>query len=177
MKDSIFSWHRILALCILLVQVTMMVPAQELYLGKQLGNRYLEQYLDRADMESSQQRWQELADQGMLVALAAWESAQTYLLEQDPQAWQTERDSLEQELAAKKEVRLAQWLLDKYITSQSHPQLQQLATELEQRATQWQFQQTDETGESWHLCFIATRLWVLRSQILKKAGTKFCTTK
>ena len=146
MKDSIFSWHRILALCILLVQVTMMVPAQELYLGKQLGNRYLEQYLDRADMESSQQRWQELADQGMLVALAAWESAQTYLLEQDPQAWQTERDSLEQELAAKKEVRLAQWLLDKYITSQSHPQLQQLATELEQRATQWQFQQTDETG-------------------------------
>ena len=146
MKDSIFSWHRILALCILLVQVTMMVPAQELYLGKQLGNRYLEQYLDRADMESSQQRWQELADQGMLVALAAWESAQTYLLEQDPQAWQTERDSLEQELAAKKEVRLAQWLLDKYITSQSHPQLQQLATELEQRASLWQFQQTDETG-------------------------------
>ena len=146
MKDSIFSWHRILALCILLVQVTMMVPAQELYLGKQLGNRYLEQYLDRADMESSQQRWQELADQGMLVALAAWESAQTYLLEQDPQAWQTERDSLEQELAAEKEVRLAQWLLDKYITSQSHPQLQQLATELEQRATQWQFQQTDDTG-------------------------------
>ena len=71
MKDSIFSWHRILALCILLVQVTMMVPAQELYLGRQLGNRYLEQYLNRADMESSQQRWQELADQGMLVALAA----------------------------------------------------------------------------------------------------------
>ena len=30
-----------------------MVPAQELYLGKQLGNRYLEQYLDRADMEIS----------------------------------------------------------------------------------------------------------------------------
>ena len=112
MKDSIFSWHRILALCILLVQVTMMVPAQELYLGKQLGNRYLEQYLDRADMESSQQRWQELADQGMLVALAAWESSQTYLWEQDPQAWQAERDLLEQELTEQREVRLAQWILD-----------------------------------------------------------------
>ena len=146
MKDSIFSWHRILALCILLVQVTMMVPAQELYLGKQLGNRYLEQYLDRADMESSQQRWQELADQGMLVALAAWESSQTYLWEQDPQAWQAERDLLEQELTEQREVRLAQWILDKYIQSQSNPKFQQLATELEQRAAQWQFQQTDETG-------------------------------
>ena len=152
MKDSIFSWHRILALCILLIQVTMVVPAQELYLGRQLGNRYLEQYLDRADMESSQQRWQELADQGMLVALAAWESSQTYLLEQDPQRWQTERDSLERELAEEREVRLAQWLLDKYIQSQSNPKFQQLATELEQRATQWQFQQTDEAGSQ-----VATR--------------------
>ncbi|MDD7275068.1 MAG: hypothetical protein PUH08_05285, partial [Treponema sp.] len=146
MKDSIFSWHRILALCILLVQVTMMVPAQELYLGRQLGNRYLEQYLDRADMESSQQRWQELADQGMLVALTAWESSQTYLLEQDPQRWQAERDLLEQELAEEREVRLAQWILDKYIQSQSNPKFQQLATELEQRAAQWEFQQTDEAG-------------------------------
>ena len=58
MKDlkSTFSWYRILAFCILLVQVTMIVPAQELYLGRQLGERYLEQYLDRADLEGSQQR-------------------------------------------------------------------------------------------------------------------------
>lgn len=146
MKDSIFSWHRILALCILLVHMTMMVPAQELYLGRQLGSQYLEQYLDRADLESSQQRWQELADQGMLVALTAWESAQTYLLEQDPQLWQRERAALERELAEEREVRLAQWLLDKYIQSQSNPKFQQLAMELQQRSSQWKYEHSDESG-------------------------------
>ena len=146
MKDSIFSWHRILALCILLVQVTMMVPAQELYLGRQLGAQYLEQYLDRADLESSQQRWQELADQGMLVALAAWESAQTYLLEQDPRLWQSERGAREKELVQETELRLAQWLLDKYIQSQSNPKFQQLAAELRQRSSQWEYEHSDEAG-------------------------------
>ena len=69
---SFDGWQRMLAFCILLVYGTMLLPAQEIYLSRQLGGMYLEQYLDRADLERSQQRWQQLADQGVLVALSAW---------------------------------------------------------------------------------------------------------
>ena len=148
MKDlkSTFSWYRILAFCILLVQVTMIVPAQELYLGRQLGERYLEQYLDRADLEGSQQRWQQLAEQGMLVALAAWESAANYLLEQDPETWQKERDSIQKDLSKATEIRLGEWLLDKLLKAEANPNVQRFASDLEKRTSQWQFQQVESDG-------------------------------
>lgn len=53
---SFNGWQRMLAFCILLVYGTMLLPAQEIYLSRQLGGMYLEQYLDRADLERSQQR-------------------------------------------------------------------------------------------------------------------------
>ncbi len=148
MKDlkSTFSWYRILAFCILLVQVTMIVPAQELYLGRQLGERYLEQYLDRADLEGSQQRWQQLAEQGMLVALAAWESAANYLLEQDPETWQKERDSIQKDLSKATEIRLGEWLLDRLLKAEANPNVQRFASDLEKRTSQWQFQQVESDG-------------------------------
>lgn len=137
---SFDGWQRMLAFCILLVYGTMLLPAQEIYLSRQLGGMYLEQYLDRADLERSQQRWQQLADQGVLVALSAWESAHLYLLEQDPTAWEKQRLEAQMLLEQETQLRLAQWLLQSYMSQQGKPFFQTLSTRLQEKASLWQYQ-------------------------------------
>lgn len=137
---SFDGWQRMLAFCILLVYGTMLLPAQEIYLSRQLGGMYLEQYLDRADLERSQQRWQQLADQGVLVALSAWESAHLYLLEQDPAAWEKQRLEAQQMLQQETQLRLAQWLLQSYMSQQGKTFFQTLSTRLQEEASLWQYQ-------------------------------------
>jgi hypothetical protein len=51
----------------------------------------LEHYLDRAALERSAEKWESLAQAGLLAAMVEWESGNLYLREQDPSGWEKDR--------------------------------------------------------------------------------------
>jgi hypothetical protein len=78
MRDLI---NKITALALIMAQMTIALPAQEVF-DKERGKTRLEQYLDRAALERDAEKWERLAEAGFEAAMREWERANLYLREQ-----------------------------------------------------------------------------------------------
>jgi hypothetical protein len=75
-------FYRLMSFIIILSQVLLLLPAEELRPDLRRGMARLEHYLDRAAIERDTETWENLAREGLLAAMAEWESGNLYLREQ-----------------------------------------------------------------------------------------------
>ncbi|MBO5137401.1 MAG: hypothetical protein J6B81_02765 [Spirochaetaceae bacterium] len=137
------NWKRIVAVLVATIQLLLIVPAQELYISKQQGLLQLNTYLDRAALETSQARWQMLADEGFLVALATWENATLLEKERDLESWQQKKTEVESNFRQQKEYRYAKWLLEQFLLQHRNQDAQELSMLLNEYEQQWQYTASD----------------------------------
>jgi hypothetical protein len=76
---------------VILSQISLFLPAEELRPDLRRGMARLEHYLDRAELERNAEKWETLAQAGLLAALVEWESGNLYLKEQDPSVWERDK--------------------------------------------------------------------------------------
>ena len=80
MKEVSFG-KRFVVFLIMALYSIQLVPCQELSYGVKQGKLRLERYLELADLEREEAKWRELAENGLLMAMSLWESAETDRLE------------------------------------------------------------------------------------------------
>ena len=78
-KDKI---SQLIATMLLLIFIPSIVPAQEFSSQIKTGKIHMEYYLDRASREKSVEKWEEIAEQGMLAAMTAWENSNLQKLDE-----------------------------------------------------------------------------------------------
>jgi hypothetical protein len=76
-------FNKVMSFIIVLSQVSLLLPAEELRPDLRRGMVRLEQYLDRAAIERNAETWESLARAGLLAAMTEWENGKLYLREQD----------------------------------------------------------------------------------------------
>jgi hypothetical protein len=84
-------FNRIMSFIIILSQISLLLPAEELRPDLRRGMARLEHYLDRASLERNAEKWESLAQAGLLAAMVEWESGNLYLREQDSPGWEKDR--------------------------------------------------------------------------------------
>jgi hypothetical protein len=139
-------FNRVMSIIVILSQAALLLPAEELRPDLRRGMERLERYLDRAALERSAEKWESLAQAGLLAALAEWESGNLYLREQDVPGW--ERDKVLAAASYEKEAESARarWLAARVYEERAGFEAGGLAAELREAART--FTWNDGSGES-----------------------------
>ena len=88
---------KIIATLLLLTQVVCILPAEEIIQERNYGRARLEQYLSRAERERNAQDYERIAEEGLMLAMSEWESANTYLRETDYTTYEAEKSKVKTE--------------------------------------------------------------------------------
>jgi hypothetical protein len=106
----------------------------------------LEHYLDRAALERNGEKWESLAQAGLLAAMAEWESENLYLREQDFSGWEKDRALAAASYEKETESARARWLAARVYEERAGFESGNLAAELREAAET--FTWNDGSGES-----------------------------
>ncbi|MDR1655851.1 MAG: hypothetical protein LBR96_07625, partial [Treponema sp.] len=128
------KFNRVISLIIVLAQAVMMLPAEELRPDLWRGMARLEHYLDRAAIERSAEKWESLAQAGLLAAMVEWESGNLYLREQDSSGWEKDRALAAASYEKETESARARWLTARIYEERAGLESGGLAAELREAA-------------------------------------------
>lgn len=110
MKDGFFRLSAAFALIFYLGNVARAADYAQSLLA---GQRTLDMYLERAKVQSSQERFEELAKQGQSAALLEWEQNTLDLKAAGLEDWIFERERLKDAMGQRSEGFLAEWVLER----------------------------------------------------------------
>ncbi|MDR0449867.1 MAG: hypothetical protein LBH26_01205, partial [Treponema sp.] len=126
--------NRAMSLLVILSQVSLLLPAEELRPDLRRGMVRLEHYLDRAALERSAEKWESLAQAGLLAAMAEWESGNLYLREQDLSGWEKDKALAASFYDKERESARARWLAARIYEERAGFESGGLAAELREAA-------------------------------------------
>jgi exonuclease VII small subunit len=133
--DSRFG--KIIAVVLIQCQFSMMLPAEELRTDLRRGMARLEHYLDRAAAERRTLDWEQLARSGLEAAMYEWESGTLWLLEQDRETWQEERQWAELSYRKEMETAYVRWASERVYAERADFGTSELGALLRKAASEW----------------------------------------
>jgi hypothetical protein len=142
-KQQLFS--RISATLLLILFIPSILPAQTMLSGKESGKIRLEQYIDRASIEQSKEQWNKTVQDGIMAALAEWESHSIELRENAYDTWLEERNSVQKEYELTGAKAYVEWTAQRYFDDRAVMQDSTFAKEIKKIALSWQYKNVDGT--------------------------------
>jgi exonuclease VII small subunit len=130
---------KIIAMVLIQCQFSMMLPAEELRTDLRRGMARLEHYLDRAAAERRAQDWEQLARTGLETAMYEWESGALWLLEQDREIWQEERQRAEMSYRKETESAYVRWASGRVYAERAGFEASELGALLREAAVKWNY--------------------------------------
>jgi hypothetical protein len=106
--------RKITATLMVAVYIAALVPAQELFRRENAGKERLDFYLERAWSEDDGESWKEVAGEGLLEAMKAWENDAVFLKESDEEEYERQRENALAYFEAEKTRGYAKWLIKKF---------------------------------------------------------------
>ena len=128
---------KIIATLLLLTQVVCILPAEELIQERNYGRARLEQYLSRAERERNAQDYERIAEEGLMLAMIEWESANTYLRETDYTTYEAEKAKVKTEYEKITAREYALWYVNKKLEDEAAVKSSELAKELSKKAEEY----------------------------------------
>ena len=138
---------KIIAIILLLTQVLCILPAEELIQERNYGRARLEQYLSRAERERNAQDYERIAEEGLMLAMIEWESANTYLRETDYTTYEAEKAKVKTEYEKITAREYALWYVNKKLEDEAAVKSSELAKELSKKAEEYR-EKYKESGAS-----------------------------
>jgi len=139
-KEKKERGNRLIATIMALSYSVMLLPAQELGINMRSGQTQLEQYLDRAQRERSSEDWERIAEDGILSALAEWESANSYLKEKDFDEWESERSEASAYYETEKERGYVEWYTVRLYEEKAKLRESDLLEDIQAKARDWEYE-------------------------------------
>ncbi|MBO5236227.1 MAG: hypothetical protein J6B32_03835, partial [Spirochaetaceae bacterium] len=143
-KYSIFK--RSIATVVAFFYLVLLVPAQEFYFEREQGLKELNYYLNLAQQERNQARWDKLADEGVIAAMATWESATLQEKEKDFQTWQVKKQQVHAFYEQEKNLRYAKWLINGFSQGRKSSKQHELYLIMDNLGQKWNY--IDQDGNS-----------------------------
>lgn len=137
-KDTVPLNRKIIASLILGIFVINLLPAQSFGSSAARGQIRLERYLDRARLEQSEDRWKALAQEGLVMALAAWESQGTTQVE-DPETYELVKAVYEKNI----EEKFIEWKATKAFEEKNALKTSLISSMLGIASATWEFKDED----------------------------------
>ena len=119
-------------------------PAAPFAFERESGKMQLEYYLSRAERERSAEKWENLAQAGLLAAMTAWEN-DNIAHKEDVAAWEQERNEAAAFYESEKEKAFAMWSSARYYERESALKKSELAAALREAAAVWAYTADDGT--------------------------------
>ena len=138
---------KIIATLLLLTQVVCILPAEEIIQERNYGRARLEQYLSRAERERNAQDYERIAEEGLMLAMSEWESANTYLRETDYTTYEAEKAKVKTEYEKITAMEYALWYVNKKLEDEAAVKSSELSKELTKKAEEYR-EKYKETGAS-----------------------------
>ena len=133
-KDKI---SQLIATMLLLIFIPSIVPAQEFSSQIKTGKMHMEYYLDRASREKSVEKWEEIAEQGMLAAMTAWENSNLQKLDEAEYEAKNEYQKII-------DTNFVEWFTQKYLEDKTSKIQSKLHDALKTKAIEWKY--IDQSG-------------------------------
>lgn len=133
-KDKI---SQLIATMLLLIFIPSIVPAQEFSSQIKTGKMHMEYYLDRASREKSVEKWEEIAEQGMLAAMTAWENSNLQKLDEAEYEAKNEYQKIV-------DTNFVEWFTQKYLEDKTSKIQSKLHDALKTKAIEWKY--IDQSG-------------------------------
>lgn len=133
------NFNKGIALVLIVSQLCACLPALEFMPELYEGYQRLEQYLDRANVERSLEKWERLAEAGVLAAMNAWESSNLYLKENNEDLYIKHKNSAFIEYNITKEKAYVEWVSSKVFREKIILDGSRLSSILKQEAKNWLF--------------------------------------
>ena len=133
-KDKI---SQLIATMLLLIFIPTIVPAQEFSSQIKTGKIHMEYYLDRASREKSVEKWEEIAEQGMLAAMTAWENSNLQKLDEAEYEAKNEYQKII-------DTNFVEWFTQKYLEDKTSKIQSKLHDALKTKAIEWKY--IDQSG-------------------------------
>lgn len=133
--------QRLVAVFVLLIFTINQLPGQTVNFFERQGAERLEYYLDKASEEKAEEKWEQLALDGMVVALAVWESNAKSKAEEES----CERVKAEYENKVKEKY--IEWQTKKYLEENYALQSSEISQKLSKAAKVWKYK-TEEGSET-----------------------------
>lgn len=127
-----------ISVLMLLVYCISVVPAQELLWHNQMHKSYFNEFLSRADLEIEEHKWLEIAEEGLLKALNAWESQRLYIEDTEKDFPQDAYEKFREDLIHEKDRRYSLWLMKKIIDTQKSQKMQDFLKKFNKFKENWQ---------------------------------------
>ena len=128
---------RIVAIILLITQSVCILPSQEIILNNKYSKIRLEQYLSRADREKNAQDWQRVAEEGILLAMSEWESANIYLRETNYEKYEEEYKRAYDEFETVKNSEFAAWYMNKRLNEENDLKRSEIAQLLSEKSEEY----------------------------------------
>ena len=128
---------RIVAIILLITQSVCILPSQEIILNNKYSKIRLEQYLSRADREKNAQDWQRVAEEGILLAMSEWESANIYLRETNYEKYEEEYKRAYDEFETIKNSEFAAWYMNKRLHEENDLKRSEIAQLLSEKSEEY----------------------------------------
>ena len=138
---------KIIATLLLLTQVVCILPAEEIIQERNYGRARLEQYLSRAERERNAQDYERIAEEGLMLAMSEWESANTYLRETDYTTYEAEKAKVKTEYEKITSREYALWYANKKLEDEAAVKSSELSKELSKKAEEYR-EKYKESGAS-----------------------------
>ncbi|HHU37613.1 MAG TPA: calcium-binding protein, partial [Treponema sp.] len=134
---------RMLAIVIFIAQFPIPVYADIYELGRTGAHDHLERYLDRASRESVGKSWLQIAQDGIVAAVARWELVTIHVRETDDDIWNLRRNEVNAFLQEYVGQQYAIWVFERFIIKSEKAILSELSNDLFESAKSWEYQHTE----------------------------------
>ncbi|GAB1433420.1 hypothetical protein MASR2M29_20460 [Spirochaetota bacterium] len=141
-------FKKFIASLLLLSHFASILPAQDMAFELNQGRIRLVKFLERASLESSQEKWQRLAESALLAAMNAWESSSLYLKESGEESYMEKRALAEAVYKEETDKSYMRWAVNKYLQEKAALERSALGEALRNAANDWLYFDEKRPGGS-----------------------------